>query len=94
MPTEFILCSLTPAELNELICSAVRKELADRPTTIIQPPQEEQLLSREEAAKLLKISLVTLNDRMRKGQIPYSRSGRRILFLKSDLINMLAENKQ
>ncbi len=94
MHTDIVLLSLTLDELKQVISDSIRKELEERPTTIIQQPLEEQLLSRDEAAKLLKISLVTLNDRMRKGEIPFSRSGRRILFLKSDLIKMLTENKQ
>lgn len=54
----------------------------------------EIILSREEAAKLLKISLVTLWDMTRKDKIPAFRIGNKVRYKKSDVLNALTQKNQ
>lgn len=54
----------------------------------------EIILSRDEAAKLLSISLVTLWDLTRKDKIPAFRIGSKIRYLKSDVLNALTKKNQ
>ena len=54
----------------------------------------EIILSREEAAKLLSISLVTLWDLTRKDKIPAFRIGNKVRYRKSDVLNALTQKNQ
>lgn len=55
---------------------------------------DEIFLSREEAAKLLSISLVTLWDLTRKDKIPAFRIGNKVRYKKSDVLNALTQKNQ
>jgi|HubBroStandDraft_6_1064221.scaffolds.fasta_scaffold1675800_1 excisionase family DNA binding protein len=75
------------ADMKKWIREILREELAGivhnlHPST---PAYDEPLLTRKEIAAYLKISLVTLHDWMTKG-LPHIRKGRRILFLKSEVL--------
>ena len=54
----------------------------------------EIILSRDEAAKLLSISLVTLWDLTRKDKIPAFRIGNKVRYKKSDVLNALTQKNQ
>lgn len=76
-PEEFIakLC----LKFNEIISN-----LVDNP---IQEP--EKLLTREETAKFLKVSLPTLNNWTKAGVLTPRYLGRRVYYKKSEIINNL-----
>lgn len=57
------------------------------------PEPTEQLLSREEASRFLKISLSSLHRHVKKGKLPHVRIGARILFLKSSLEQHLRDKQ-
>ncbi|MBC7523931.1 MAG: helix-turn-helix domain-containing protein [Flavobacterium sp.] len=59
-----------------------------------QNNNSEIILSREEAAKLLSISLVTLWDLTRKDKIPAFRIGNKVRYKKSDVLNALTKKNQ
>jgi excisionase family DNA binding protein len=74
---------------NEIV-----KDLVTELKTILgnaQPNNSEIILSREEAAKLLSISLVTLWDLTRKDKIPAFRIGHKVRYKKSDVLNALTQ---
>ena len=50
---------------------------------------DDVLLSRVEAAALLKISLSSLQARMRQKQVPYKKIQKRVLFSKTELLKSL-----
>ena len=52
------------------------------------------LHSREEAAKLLSISLVTLWDLTRKDKIPAFRIGNKVQYKKNDVLNALTQKNK
>lgn len=54
----------------------------------------EIILSREEAAKLLSISLVTLWDLTRKDKIAAFRIGNKVRYKKSDVLKALTQKNQ
>lgn len=47
---------------------------------------DDDFLTRDEVCKLLHISKVTLNARMRSGDIPYRKIGRRVLFSRPEIM--------
>lgn len=77
-------------DLNNLL---ERVEKLENSTTNPAIPVEitEILLSRNEVAEILKISLPTLHDWTKKGLIKSYRIGNRIRFKKEDVFNALQE---
>ena len=55
---------------------------------------DEDFLSAEQAASFLKIKLNTIYSKVEKGELPYSRSGKRkLLFSKKELERYIANRK-
>ena len=54
--------------------------------------EEEPLMTRKEIGSYLRISLVTLTDWKKRG-LPYHQKRGRVLFLKSEVLKWLKENK-
>ncbi|MEQ3665850.1 helix-turn-helix domain-containing protein [Olleya sp.] len=75
---------ITPNELKENILNDVRAELK----AIIQhfqPVKPAEYLTRKEAAKILKVSLVTLSDWNKKGVLKPYRLGKLIRYKRTEL---------
>lgn len=94
MKTNLIQIETTNADdfQNEMVTKVVAKI-----TSIWGHPQNnnsEIILSRQEAADILKISLVTLWDLTRKDKIPAFRIGNKVRYTKSDVLNALTQKNQ
>lgn len=64
-----------------------KQELIDRLKSELKLSQSnERVLDRSEVTELLGISEGTLSNWVKKGEIPYTRIGRRLFFLKSEII--------
>ncbi|MEK6477183.1 helix-turn-helix domain-containing protein [Catalinimonas sp. 4WD22] len=75
--TDVVLLSMPVDEFRVLISETVKEELAQlRPA----PANEKKYRTRKETADLLHISLPTLNERTKKGEIEGSRIGGRLLY--------------
>lgn len=61
---------------------------------INQSSEEDQLLTREETAKLLSISLVSLWDWTRKDLIPAYRIGNKVRYKKSEVLKSLIQKNK
>lgn len=90
MDTQVIVTGTTVESLIQEIAQAVSREL----TSLTPVPRSEQddLLSREEAAKLLRITLPTLRNRTKEGRLKGHRMGNRVLYLRSEVIAALQGN--
>jgi len=69
--------------IREVIRDELKVLLAQ--TNLHSPSYDEPVLTRKEIAKYLNISLVTLTEWVRLG-LPCIRKGRRVLFLKSEVL--------
>jgi hypothetical protein len=69
----------------------IREELQQSPSSSPKPVSEEALLSRQQIAAELGISLVTLTDWMKKG-LPYLRLNGRVYFKRSEVIASMKHN--
>lgn len=81
---------LSPIPLPELlgeITKAVRSEL-DARTPTATPPAEE-LLTRDQAAQLLGITLPTLRDYTRRGYVTGYRIGTRVRYKRNEVLDSL-----
>ena len=75
--------------LSQCISNAIRVELQQHfKTDGNQPPDSEKLLSKQELAAELGVSLVTLTDWMKKG-LPYMRLHKRVYFKRSEVLNAM-----
>lgn len=83
MPKEIYLSGLTADQLSEMIRESLRDELQQfRPA---RPKSETNYLTRQETARRLRISLVTLTDWVNRGKICAHKIGGRVLFRDSDV---------
>ena len=83
MPKEIYLSGLTADQLSEMIRESLRDELQQfRPA---RSKSETKYLTRQETARRLRISLVTLTDWVNRGKICAHKIGGRVLFRDSDV---------
>jgi predicted DNA-binding transcriptional regulator AlpA len=77
--------------LSQCVRDAVRAELQEHfKKGGGQPPQDERLLSKQELAAELGVSLVTLTDWMKKG-LPFLRLHKRVYFRMSEVLNVMQQ---
>jgi hypothetical protein len=77
--------------LSQCIRNAVRAELQQHfKSGGSQPPDSEKLLSKQELAAELGVSLVTLTDWMKKG-LPHLRLHKRVYFKKSEVLGAMQQ---
>lgn len=89
-----ILFSPLPLEqLKTEISEAVLKEIVTYLQSSCSTPQQSDILNRKEAAKLLGISLVTLNQWTKEGRVTGYRIASRIRYKRSELENSLSQIK-
>lgn len=79
--------------LSSCIRDALRAELQEHLKTGSHPQQatDERLLSKQELANDLGVSLVTLSEWMKKG-LPYLRLHKRVYFKKSEVLGIMQQN--
>lgn len=77
--------------LRRCIKDAVREELQEHFKTGVKPPSlEERLLSKQELAAELGLSLVTLTDWIHKG-LPFLRLHKRVYFKMSEVLKIMQQ---
>lgn len=88
-----IIQQISLNELELLVRNAVREELQSTtpPSNILKPPgiQDETLLSKSEAAKILRVSLPTFTKMIKDGQVKPYKVGRRFKFKKNQILSSL-----
>jgi hypothetical protein len=87
MENAIMLHNLAPSDLEELIRKVVGEQLAFRKNDSIEKPDE--LLTREEACLLLKISLTSLWNWTKKGKLKAYGIGNRVFYKRGELIESL-----
>jgi excisionase family DNA binding protein len=88
MENAIMLHNLAPSDLEELIKKVVSEQLeAFRGNASTE--NQDELLTREEACLLLKISLTTLWNWTKKGKLIAYGIGNRVLYKKSELMESL-----
>lgn len=80
---------LSPVPLTDLVNEIVRAVRADIDTAAA--PQPEELLTRQETAKQLHVTLPTLRDYTRRGYVKGYRMGNRVLYKRNEVLNALQQ---
>jgi len=88
MSDNIILISIPEQELRNLMRGVVKEEL----TAMQQSKKEEALLSSKELCKWLNISLSVLNTWKAQGKIPFKKLGKRIFYVKEDVIKAMQDS--
>ncbi|MCU0427075.1 MAG: helix-turn-helix domain-containing protein [Candidatus Kapabacteria bacterium] len=76
--------------MTDIVNNAVRNIVPDRPTSLTP---DEDYLTREETAKMLRISLQGLTKYMSEGRVPFHKLGRRTLFKRSEVEKAISKQK-
>jgi excisionase family DNA binding protein len=93
-PQSITVCS--SGELHDQIRQVVRDELSEFSDLLANQDQaksnsEDKLLTRNQLAEKLGISLVTIWSKMKSGELKYQRFGKKIFFSQRDVNNYLEE---
>jgi len=76
-------------ELTNIISEKLLEKLEKRITVLIEKTADDELLTREETAQLLKVSLTTLWNWTKKGKIPAYGIGNRVYYKRGEIMNAL-----
>jgi len=79
----------TPDQLTEQILKGVNDRLEEFQKNLQQQKESTQWLTREETAKLLKVSLVTLHDWTKRKILIAYRIGNKVRYKKDEVENSL-----
>ncbi|MCF1192959.1 helix-turn-helix domain-containing protein [Mangrovimonas sp. AS39] len=86
---KIILSQLSSDQLEKLVEGVVRSQLHDFGKSIFIPNSQDELLTREEASKFLKIDQSTLYHWTNKGKVKAYAIGARRYYKKAELIECL-----
>ena len=79
-------------DFKRWIKEALDDSLKNRPGSVLNSENTEDLLNRVEISKLLRVSLVTLTDWMKRG-LPSHKQRGRVYFMKSEVLDYIKDNK-
>lgn len=86
--------NITPQELATLIDQKFKEQIDDLKKNF-QPKEPEEILTRTEVSKMLKISLVTLHDWVNKDILKPYKMGNKTFFRRSEITEtMLSSNRR
>ncbi len=86
------ITQITPPELETLIENSIRKILNSQLST--PQPKADELLTVQDTAKFLTLSVPTVYGLISKGAIPCMKRSKRVYFSKAELINYLQQGKK
>ena len=86
--------NIDATEFKNEIINGVILALKNNAGSLQLNEQTDQLLTREETAKLLSVSLVTLWDWTKKDLIPAYRIGNKVRYKKSEVLKSLNQKNQ
>ena len=88
-----IIVQLDSEQLNSLIQNAVRKVISETPQAE-QAKDTDELLTVQDTAKFLSLSVPTVYGLISKGELPVMKRSKRCYFSKVELINYLKQGRK
>lgn len=90
-----IIVQLDSEQLSGLIQSSVRKVLKETPLqTVNLTDQSERLLTIQEAAEFLNLTVPTLYSKVSRCEIPCMKRSKRLYFSRTELLEYLKEGRK
>jgi excisionase family DNA binding protein len=91
---ETVFLSLTKSDFQDLIAETVNSCLKHNQPTNTPQQTTDELLTVQDAAQLLRLSVPTIYGLIHKGEIPMLKRSKRCYFLKADLIEYIKAGKK
>jgi excisionase family DNA binding protein len=91
MENSVLIEKITEAHLIKVINMVIQTQFEELKKDIQKVRDQDELLTRDEAAKLLKINISTLYNWTRKGKIPSYGIGYRVYYKRSEILNSLVK---
>jgi excisionase family DNA binding protein len=88
-----IIVQLDSEQLDSLIQNALRKVISENPKAE-QPTETDELLTVQDTAKFLSLSVPTVYGLISKGELPVMKRSKRCYFSKVELINYLKQGRR
>lgn len=85
--------TITVDELRQLIADVVSDAISKMPQQTAEKPVDETYLTRKETAKIIGITTPTLLSRTLAGEISAYRTGRRVLYRRSEVDEYVSKRK-
>src|SRR5690606_14322882 len=90
-----IILQLDSEQLSNLIQSSVRKALKETPPQTVEPTEQpEQLLTVQEAAQFLNLTVPTIYSKASKGELPVMKRSKRLYFSSTELMEYIKEGRK
>ncbi len=90
-----IIVQLDSEQLSSLIQSSVRKVLRETPSQIVEPTEQpDKLLTIQEAAEFLSLTVPTMYSKCSKNEIPYMKRSKRLYFSRTELLEYIKEGRK
>lgn len=90
-----IIVQLDSEQLSSLIQSSVRKVLKETPAQKVEPTEQpEHLLTIQEAAEFLSLTVPTMYSKVSKGELPVMKRSKRLYFSQSELLEYLKDGRR
>lgn len=90
-----IIVQLDSEQLSNLIQSSVRKVLKETPPQTVEPTEQpEKLLTVQEAAQFLNLTVPTIYSKVSKGELPVMKRSKRLYFSSTELMEYLKEGRK
>ncbi len=90
-----IILQLDSEQLSTLIQSSVRDVLKETsPQTVSQTDNSEQLLTIQEAADFLNLTVPTIYGKVSKGELPVMKRSKRLYFSKIELLEYIKHGRK
>lgn len=91
---ETILISLPKSEFQDIIIDCVNACLKHNHTTLPSLEEADQLLTIQEAAQFISLSVPTVYGLVSKSLIPVSKKGKRLYFSKAELTDWIKTGRR
>ena len=89
------IIQITTDELSELINQSISDQLAELKREIcLALKEEDEFITRKDAAEFFQISIVCLHDWMKKGIVKHYKMGNRTYFKRSELVQSLLDSNK
>ena len=85
------ITQITASELETLIENSLRKILSNQP--VLKQSEPESLLTVQDAARFLTLSVPTIYGLIHKGELPVMKRSKRCYFSKAELIEYLKKGR-
>ena len=90
-----IIVQLDSEQLSKLIQSSIRTVLKETQTNTDEPnDQPEQLLTIQEAAEFLSLTVPTMYSKVSKGELPVMKRSKRLYFSRTELLEYLKDGRK